>query len=286
MSSSVQKIVKITNLVTRILGCNPGMMTLDGTNTYVVGNGPKRILIDTGEPSKSEYIKLLTNYLIDEEVDLEHIIITHWHKDHIGGVEDIFKKITNEPKVWKYPRTDAENSPTWGKISLGYLFDGQQFSTQGATLKVVSTPGHTTDHIVLKLFEENAIFSGDCILGGSTAVFEDLYDYMKSLKKILDMKPSVIYPGHGYTINEPCGEIQKYIDHRMKRESQIIDLLKKSKKEMTVSNIVSVLYADIPKRLHLAAGNNVTQHLKKLEKEGIVIFNEDNHSWEICDKED
>lgn len=81
------------------------------------------------------------------------------------------------------------------------MSDGQEFSVEGAKFKVIHTPGHTTDHIIA-LFEENrAILSGDCILGETTAVFEDLYDYIKSLKRILNEKPSVIYPAHGAVVN-------------------------------------------------------------------------------------
>lgn len=80
------------------------------------------------------------------------------------------------------------------------LKDKQEIGVEGATVQIIHTPGHTTDHIILFLKEENAVLSGDCVLGEGTAVFEDLYEYMNSLQQILKLNPDIIYPGHGNVI--------------------------------------------------------------------------------------
>ena len=254
--SIIPKVSKLTPRVLRILGCNPSPMTLQGTNTYIVGKGKQRLLIDTGDGQQAEFFLNLKKSINFDKFSLTNIILTHWHHDHIGGigtctasVGGVMKSAEKGAKIYKFPRQGGEQEiPLPDNHQYTFIEDGQLFEADGVTLKAIHTPGHTTDHIILHLQEENAVFSGDCILGEGTTVFEDLHDYMLSLKKILDINPSVIYPGHGPVINQkternPKEKIEEYIAHRNQREEQILAALRDvSGKKLTAMDIVKVVY--------------------------------------------
>uniref|UniRef100_A0A914CLZ0 Beta-lactamase-like protein 2 homolog n=1 Tax=Acrobeloides nanus TaxID=290746 RepID=A0A914CLZ0_9BILA len=260
--SHIEPISQLSPLVTRVLGQNPGPYTLQGTNTYLVGSGKNKILIDTGEPNITKYTENLKLALCENSIQC--IIATHYHHDHVGGIPDVRKLVHTDIPVYKIRIGDEDHKEDTSLYH--YVEDGHEFSTEGATLKIVYTPGHTTDHAAILLKEEHAIFSGDCILGEGTTIFSCLHTYMKSLSRLLELRPSKIYPGHGPVIEKPNEKIEDYIKHRNQREAQILEVLSDGN-PITGMDIVNRVYQDIPFSVKFGALMNVKQHLKKLEKD-------------------
>ncbi|KAE9988926.1 hypothetical protein EG328_005636 [Venturia inaequalis] len=251
---------RLSPSVIRILGGNPGKFTLQGTNTYLVGSGPTRILIDTGEGQPS-WISNIKKTLSSENATLESVILTHWHRDHVGGVKDV---LTLSPKPTIY-KNDPENGET-------NITNGQKFKTEGATLRAFHSPGHTQDHMSLIHEEEDALFTGDNVLGHGTAVFEDLPTYLTSLVAMSHIANGRGYPGHGAVIPNCPDKIREYISHRAMREREVIQVLGTAGegRGMSVVEIVKVIYRDVPESLHLPASRGILQILEKLEGEGKV----------------
>ncbi|CAD5233373.1 unnamed protein product [Bursaphelenchus xylophilus] len=241
-----------------------------GVVTTIIGISA-RVLVDTGEGNIPKYIELLKKVLTENEAELDSIVITHWHPDHVGGISDVRSAFGAEFPVYKLKRDTHDES---GVCNYTYIDDGYQIKVEGATLRIVATPGHTTDHASLFLEEEKVLFSGDCILGEGSTVFECLHTYMKSLDVLLDLNSARIFPGHGKVIEDPKGKITEYVQHRMLRENQILEALKKAG-NATNMDLTNAVYPDIPLSLKLGALGNVDHHLSKLVKDGKVKKNSD-----------
>ncbi|XP_022250983.1 endoribonuclease LACTB2-like [Limulus polyphemus] len=136
MSSVIPRVSQLSHRVIRILGCNPSPMTLQGTNTYLIGTGKKRILLDTGDTGFPEYINLLQQELSEKSVALQEIVVSHWHHDHVGGIVDIFRDIKPGCKVLKLPpASEKKDDKPAENIDYTYLKDGDKLKTEGATLR-------------------------------------------------------------------------------------------------------------------------------------------------------
>lgn len=259
----------------RILGGNPGKFTLQGTNTYLVGTGARRLLIDTGE-GKPSWAAALRRTLAEENAVVSHALISHWHGDHQGGIRDLLA-LSADTKVLK-------NQPEDGQLGIA---DGQKFTVDGATLTAVHTPGHTVDHMVFVFEEEDALFTADNVLGHGTAVFEDLAAYLASLEKMRGLFGGRAYPGHGPVVDDGPARIREYISHRQQREDQVTQTLRSVNAATGAASwepmeLVKVIYHDVPEALHLPAQGGVVQVLQKLEKEGRVA--EEGGRWALTDR--
>ena len=217
----------------------------------------------------------------EENITIGETVLTHWHHDHVGGQKHLLE-VSSDTRFYK-------NTPNERQLDIQ---DGQTFKVEGATLRAVYSPGHTQDHIALMLEEEDALFTGDNVLGYGTAVFEDLSTYLSSLEKMRGVFKGRAYPGHGPVIEDGPTKILEYIRHRNMREDQVIQVLKSTKAEpgvgakgepdaWTSMEIVKVIYKDVPENLHLPANGGVVQILRKLEEEEKVVQDERTERWSL-----
>jgi glyoxylase-like metal-dependent hydrolase (beta-lactamase superfamily II) len=262
---SFPKTATVSPLVGRVLGLNPGMMTGPGTNTYLIGHRDP-VLLDTGA-GVPEYMRELQAYL-DERgwTQPSRVVLTHRHRDHLGGVPHLRERFRGL-RVGKMLHRDAELPE-----GIEDLRDGATIEADGATLVALHTPGHASDHLCYYLVEEKAVFTGDVVLAGSTTVIPaedgDLLDYMNSLKRLQALGVRRIYPAHGPVVEDGPALIAEYIEHRLLRERQILEVLGDG--PSTIPSMVERIYAAVPKNLHAMAGQSVASHLKKLAREGHV----------------
>ena len=164
------------------------------------------------------------------------------------------------------------------------LKDGELVKAKNWTIRAIHTPGHTSNHMCYGLEENSILFSGDHIMGWSTTVIippdGNMSSYIDSLKKVLDYDYKVIYPTHGGPIVKPKQFVRALIKHRLMRQKQITNELKKNK--LSLKEMVSRFYKTTDKRLWPAAEKSILANLLSLKSKGIVIDENDKKTiWKL-----
>lgn len=269
------RVDQVSPLIRRVIANNPGPFTYTGTGVFIVGSGEVAV-IDPG-PDLPEHFDALKRALEGETVT--HVLVTHGHSDHsplAGPLAEWAGCRTYARDVGVHTAKDELGSPDDLRFVPDVkLKDGDILTGPGWTIEAIFTPGHTANHTCFALKEENACFTGDHIMGWSTTVVSppdgDMGAYMESLEKIRARGFETLWPTHGEAVRgRQFVEtfIGEYAAHRRAREAAILEQMKAGR--TSIPEIVSVLYADVDKRLHPAAAMSVLGHMIDLVRRNIV----------------
>jgi glyoxylase-like metal-dependent hydrolase (beta-lactamase superfamily II) len=217
--------------VVRIRAANPSPLTLDGTNTYVVGSW----VVDPG-PADSVHLDAVRRAVDDA---IEGVVLTHSHSDHAEGAA-----LLGAPVV--LPQ------------------DGDAVGPFAA----LATPGHSADSVCLVF--GRACFTGDTVLGqGSVFIAPgegSLSAYLDSLRRLRELDLEVLCPGHGPYVRDPAAKLDEYIAHRLDRERRLVEALDSGLR--TRDELLDAAWPDAPPHLRAAAALTLAAHLEKLSEEG------------------
>jgi glyoxylase-like metal-dependent hydrolase (beta-lactamase superfamily II) len=244
---ALPRVSHLDDVVTRILAPNPSPMTLDGTNTYVVGapGGGEVIVVDPG-PDDDGHLGRVEAELADRNAAVRHVVVTHHHLDHAEAAGGWAARFGCEVLA---------AAPSVAVPSSATIVDGDRIDLHGVSVEVVETPGHTGDHVSLRL-GSGAVLCGDHVLGRGTSVVAhpdgDLAAYLSSLRRVLDLGPDALFPGHGPELTEdPAAVLRYYGSHRRFRQGQILEALAAG--AATPAALVARIYADTDRRVWPAA---------------------------------
>jgi glyoxylase-like metal-dependent hydrolase (beta-lactamase superfamily II) len=256
--------------LTRVLAPNPAPMTLDGTNTYVVGlAGTGAVaVIDPGPPDEGHFARV-RDVVADRDAEVVAVVATHHHLDHCEAAAGWAAR-------WgcSVQAPSREVAGPDGRV----LADGDRIDLPGLSIEVVATPGHCADHVAFRL-ETGALLTGDHVLGRGTSVVAypdgDLLSYLDSLERTLALGPDVLHPGHGPSLtDDPSAVLTYYRDHRAFREAQLLNALAHG--PATPRQLVEIIYADVDRSLWVAAEASLRAGVAALERRGAVRHGEDD----------
>ena len=246
------------------------MTGASGNNTYalIAGDGAAT-LIDAGV-GHAQHLADLASVLSVRQARLETVLVTHGHPDHASGAPVIaaahpgaaFRK-----RPW--PIEDAKYAVAWQTVD-----EGDQVVAGDEPLTVLFTPGHSPDHVAFWHEPSCTVLTGDLVvLGGSVMIHSsrggNLAQYLASLERLLALDPRRLLPAHGPPIDDPRAVLASYLEHRRKRERQVLDALRAG--HASVQAIAESIYDGLDPALMPAARENVSAHLEKLKAEGVAV---------------
>lgn len=252
---------QVTERALCILCPNPSPMTLDGTNTWVLlePGSTDAVVIDPG-PLDEGHLRAVVDAVAGKGARVAQTLLTHGHADHAAGAGR-FAELTGAP-------TRA--------VGRGHddLADGDVITTGGLDLRVVATPGHTSDSLSFALAADHALLTGDTVLGRGTTVVAhpdgELAAYLASLERIArltgDGAVTAILPGHGPLVPDAAGMVAFYRTHRAERLEQVRQALADGAGTAPdpVQAVVERVYADVPREVWPAAAQSVAAQLDYL----------------------
>ncbi len=238
-----------------------------GTNTYLLpGAVPTLVDAGVGDPSHLESIAASL-----AGVPLARVLITHWHSDHASGLAALLERwpvlLIFDPREAVALETGAA-----GRIAAGDRY-----------LTPVHTPGHSPEHFCFLDESTRDVYCGDLARANGTIVIPgrrggNLRQYLDSLKRIRDLKPRRLLPGHGPIVTDPTALIDGYLAHRADREAQVIDVLRRG--PATAEDLAPEIYGRLADSIGMAAAETVFAHLVKLEEEGVAARDADGR-WRL-----
>lgn len=272
-------VTDLDEVVTRVLAPNPSPMTLDGTNTYVIGaaGSGEALVVDPG-PDDDRHLAAVQEVLARRDAEVRAVVVTHHHLDHAEAAVGWARGFGAPVLAADLDVARPADAPPDHRA--GTLADGQHVSLAGVDVEVVATPGHTRDHLALRL-ENGALLTGDHVLGRGTSVVAhpdgDLEAYLRSLARVLALGPDVLYPGHGPALREdPDAVLRFYAEHRAHREKQVLAALEG--RRATPRELVEVIYAEVDRRVWPAAEASTRATLALLVQRGRIRWGADDRA--------
>jgi len=228
-----------------VLAPNPSLMTLDGTNTWLIAEpgSSSALVVDPG-PDDERHLRRVSDMVAAAGQRVGKILLTHGHPDHAEGAAS-FAAMTGAPVLAADPAH---------RLGSEGLSPGDTVTAGGCEVRVVATPGHSPDSVCLLLAADEALLTGDTVLGrGTTVIAGDgsLADYLASLERLRALADEaglrMLLPGHGPLLADPAGTLDYYLAHRRERLAEVAAALAAG--DRSLPEIVARVYADVDRAL-------------------------------------